>query len=443
MADVIVKESPIASVLNSIPELILKAKQIKAGEEQQEFANKLALEQLEIQKDKASLAESNQEFERSLIEKQHGMDAGGYDNMDVADYFNNLALSEGKVNVNGGDLQWSGTTVLPSMAEGWAEYKQKVENSGKTISASDYNQFNQYWSNVINQRNTRYQSEIKKMKRLGYSDEDIEDMISDNPIFAQNISTVMDNDATSQEFYTEYLPKQPSRGLTEGMGTAGTMAVGVGAYGLGHTGLKWALNTPQGIVNQARDTFKEMYRTDQKMVTYAKQELAKAMKSGKQGDIKAAKDILKEAQKKFNLTSTEGRRQYQATVREGQKWRGFGKKGFTKPLGRLSSFGALAPMLLGGAAGMAGEFVGGEQVGAVAKGTVAGGVGLAQSMPLGQFVARRLALSAPRIATTFGIAAMADSPVVPIGDIIGAAISAGMSISVVYDAVKQWNKANR
>ena len=64
-------------------------------------------------------------------------------------------------------------------------------------------------------------------------------------------------------------------------------------------------------------------------------------------------------------------------------------------------------------------------------------------MPLGQYVAKRVMAKMPAMAARFGLAAMADSPAIPIGDVIGALMAAGMGISEISAAVKDWNKANR
>ena len=110
-------------------------------------------------------------------------------------------------------------------------------------------------------------------------------------------------------------------------------------------------------------------------------------------------------------------------------------------------------MLLGGAAGKAGELIGGEKVGAITKGVVGGGIAtlqgarsataLAQRLPLGQFVAKQVLKKAPTMAKTLGIAAMADSPASPIGDIIGLAMAGYMGYGTIKDAIKMWNEANQ
>ena len=110
-------------------------------------------------------------------------------------------------------------------------------------------------------------------------------------------------------------------------------------------------------------------------------------------------------------------------------------------------------MLLGSAGGTIGTLVGGDKAGAVAQGVLGGGaaagqatastLSLARGTSLGQFVAKQIVKKTPLMAKTFGIAAMADSPASPIGDIVGLAMAGYLGFDTVKDAIEIWNKANR
>lgn len=444
MADVIVKESPITSVLNSIPDILFQAQKFKANEKQQAFENDLARERLEIAKDNAELNKSESEYRKHLERKDRGMDAGGYDNMAIAEEFNKYALSKGTVNTAGGDLTWSGDTVIPAMDEAWAIYQNKVRETGKSLTSGDYQLFNQYYSNIINTSNARYKGQIKRLERMGYTPSEISDMIKGNPILEANISTVIDNNE-AEDFYTDYLYHKPSEGILGEMGSGATAATAVGLGSAGIGGFKWATNTPEGLIYYARETYREAIKGTNAELKAAKDMLADAQKTGRTDQVKEARKILKEAQKKFTETRIKGRRDLKQLSSEKVRWKGWqGKIGKVPGAGVVTS---IAPFLLGEGAGMAGRALGGEKTGAAAKGIVGGGIAgaqaMARTMSLGQYVAKRLAMRFPAMAATAGVSAMADSPLLPIGDIIGLAMAGGMGYSVVKDAMEEWNKANR
>ena len=141
-----------------------------------------------------------------------------------------------------------------------------------------------------------------------------------------------------------------------------------------------------------------------------------------------SKDLLKEAQGKFDKAKIENTR-----------WKKFSKGSFGKGIKGVSTLKGFAPMVAAYAGEKVGGFVGGDKGAAMGKGTAATAVG----MTLSKYVLKRLAQAAPTIAGKVGLAAMADGPVLPWGDVVGAAIGTGMSIVEVVSAYKDWKKANR
>ena len=138
--------------------------------------------------------------------------------------------------------------------------------------------------------------------------------------------------------------------------------------------------------------------------------------------------MVKEAQEKFDTVK-----------KENTNWKRFKKSKLGKGVSGVGTLKGFAPLVASYAGETVGEFVGGEKGAAIGKGAASAAVGV----PLSKYVLKRLAQSAPTIAGRMGLAAMADGPALPFGDVVGAVIGTGMSISEVVSAYQDWNKANK
>jgi len=437
MAEVKIEQSPLAGVITSIPELLMQATQLKT---QSDIAN----QELQIKRSQQELSQEQKATELSVYKKQLGMDAAGYGNIEVTDYFQNLMLSKGTINVDGGNLTWTGQDVFPTQDEAWSKYKSMVTKGNKTISESDYRVFNQYWGEVTGVRNRRMTAELQKLNMQGYSQDDIEAMMADNPTFVSSMSNLMDHaDPETQKFYAGFMPKKNVDFFDRiAESPLATVGVGVGTAVAGEAGYRFATGTPAEILEEAKLNYKTMTSGSRGEVKAAQEMLDEAIKSKDAKQIKSAKDLLKETKESVKTTRVKGSKELRKMMDENKRWKQLGK-GKWGSLKHLSSLRGFAPTLLGLGGGTVGGFIGGETGAAVGKG-VGGTTGLAVgAMPLGKYVAKRLAMKAPAMAARFGIAAMADSPVVPIGDIIGAVMAAGMGTAEVFSAINDWKKANR
>ena len=422
MAKIEITQSPISQAVSSIPDILLRAAQLGQSQSMKQ-------QQFDLQQQQIDARNTQQALDMELKKKQLGMDAAGYDNTEIVDYFNKIMLQPGTIDVDGGNLTWTGNQLMPKQEEAWAEYKKLATKGGKTITSSDYAMFNDMWIQTVSTRDRRLQSEIKKVQRMGYDTDDIENMMAENILFGQNISSVMDYvSPESQQFYAGFMPKKATSGLYGDVGLGGTGLALTGAAALGEAGYRMATATPANIIDEAN-----------KKVLDAEDKLRKAMKS----KAKNKDALIKRAQKLVNTAKAESK----DMISKGQKYKQYTAPAAVKGLKSFQGLKGFAPTLFGSAAGMAGEMIGGEEVGAVAKGVVGGGVAssqaVARTMGLGQYVANRLAYASPKMAAKFGIAAMADSPALPIGDFIGLVMAAGTGYDVVTKAIDEWNKANK
>ena len=119
MADIKIEQSPVSAALASIPDLLMRASELRNQNQLREAQENRLQQQFQMQKDQSTLNQSQQLFEMEMQKKQLGMDAAGYENLEITDYFNNLMLDEGVIESAGGYLNWTGQTVMPTHAEAW------------------------------------------------------------------------------------------------------------------------------------------------------------------------------------------------------------------------------------------------------------------------------------------------------------------------------------
>lgn len=113
MSNVVINESPITSAIKAIPNALSSVVQAKTAQDQNAWNKQM------------------QRFEMDQMRDAKGMNAGGYNNQEIMDYFSNLALSKGKIISGSSGLDWTGTTVIPTLNEALDKYKQILNAQGK------------------------------------------------------------------------------------------------------------------------------------------------------------------------------------------------------------------------------------------------------------------------------------------------------------------------
>ena len=448
MADIKIEQSPVSAALASIPDLLMRASELRNQNQLREAQENRLQQQFQMQKDRSTLNQSQQLFEMEMQKKQLGMDAAGYENLEITDYFNNLMLDEGVIESAGGYLNWTGQTVMPTHAEAWQDYKQIATKTGKSITSGDYKLFNNMWLGLVETRDRRLQGEIKKLSAQGYGTSDIESLLTENPIFSQNINNLMNyTSPESQQFYAGFQPKK-SRGFMGRMSesplaTSGVIASTMAAPGLAYAGYDWANMPSSQLKEAARLVYNNELTDSRDAIKEARallnEEKAKPRYKGKVGNVRAAQNILDEAQANHKRLQGTSMKDYQKALKEGTPW-ARASKYMPKTPGLLRG---MVPAVAGTVGSTVGGFVGGESGAAVGRGT-GGAVGIAAGgVPLTTYVAQRLAAKAPSIAARFKLMALADSPAIGYADLFGAAMSLGMGTIEVINAYKDWQKANR
>tara|TARA_R100000808_G_C2154135_1_gene164914 strand:- start:845 stop:2197 length:1353 start_codon:yes stop_codon:yes gene_type:complete len=447
MGNIVVQQDPIAEALSSIPDLILKARQLKNQENQTAFNNQLQLDSLELKK-------SDHEYQKFMRERTDGTLAGGFENNDISEWMYNLTYGKGGFNTSEGLAYDAGDNQydkIPTWDEAMRMYKSKVIASGKTFNATyDTPLLENFYQKMIQSRYSKLSGQIQMLDKQGYSNDEVAKIIADNPTLAHNVSLMQQigpQASQAQDFFNPYNPHLPSTGLIGDVGPAGTAFGATLAYTGGQMVYDWANATPDDVIQLAKQNYHNYMKDSRSAVQDAKKYLqeiqSKGSYKGRASDIRAAKELVKEAQDKLKEVAQKGRNELRGL--DGRiggrdtRYRTFMKGEWGKNLKNLKHLQGFAPMLLGNVAGYGAEMIGGEKAGAVVKGGVATGVG---GMGLGQFVAKRLAQKAPAMAAKWGLAAAADGPV-PIGEVIGLALTIGTSYSTIKDAIEEWNKANR
>ena len=448
MATIEIKDSPVSAALASIPDLLMRATELRNQNQLRESQENRLQQQFQMQLDMNKTKQSQDAFTFEMQKKQLGMDAAGYDNLEITDYFNNLLLDEGVIESAGGYLNWTGNTIMPTHQEAWQNYKEFATKTGKSITSGDYKLFNNMWLGLVETRDRRLQGEIKKLSAQGYGTSDIESLLTENPIFSQNINNLMNyTSPESQQFYAGFQPKK-SKGFMGRMSesplaTSGVIAGTMAAPGLAYAGYEWANMPSAELKEAAMQIYNNELNASRNEVKDARDQLQSIKNQkrykGKTGDIRAAKDLLKEAQTNHQRLQKTSVKDYQKALKEGTPW-ARASKYMPKTPGLLRG---MVPAVAGTAGSAIGGFVGGESGAAVGRGT-GGAVGMAAGgVPLTTYVAQRLAAKAPSIAARFKLMALADSPAIGYADLFGAAMSLGMGTIEVINAYKDWQKANR
>tara|TARA_Y100001938_G_scaffold29461_1_gene40000 strand:- start:1048 stop:2394 length:1347 start_codon:yes stop_codon:yes gene_type:complete len=448
MADIKIEQSPVSAALASIPDLLMRATELRNQNQLRTAQENRLQQQFQMQKDQSTLNQSEQLFKMEMQKKQMGMDAAGYDNLEIVDYFNNLLLDDGIIESAGGYLNWTGNTIMPTHQEAWQKYKELATKTGKSITSSDYNLFNSNWIKLTQSKNERFKGQIGKLIEQGYGPSDVEQLLTENPIFAANISNLERyTDAASQKFYAGFQPKKSKgfmgRSLESPLATSAVITGALASPGLAYAGYQWAQMPSAQLKDAAKLVYNNELEDSRNAVKEARallnEEKAKPRYKGKVGNVRAAKNILDEAQANHKRLQGTSMKDYQKALKEGTPW-ARASKYMPKTPGLLRG---MVPAVAGTVGSTVGGFVGGESGAAVGRG-IGGAVGMAAGgVPLTTYVAQRLAAKAPSIAARFKLMALADSPAIGYADLFGAAMSLGMGTIEVINAYKDWQKANR
>ena len=94
MAKIEITQSPISQAVSSIPDILLRAAQLGQSQSMKQ-------QQFDLQQQQIDARNTQQAFDMELKKKQLGMDAAGYDNTAIVDYFNKIMLQPGTIDVDG------------------------------------------------------------------------------------------------------------------------------------------------------------------------------------------------------------------------------------------------------------------------------------------------------------------------------------------------------
>ena len=441
-------EETLAGVITSIPDLLMKAATLKQQSDIREQELALRTQQQERLNQQSVLEAQNTAMQLEVYKKQHGFDAAGYGNLEVADYFEKLAYSPSSIKMVGGELSYSGEDTFPTIDEAMKEYTRIATKGGKKMTDSDKRMFHQQWNEVVGIRNRMFTSELQTLNEQGYDEDDIKSVIASNPVLEQSIYNLKGHtDKESSMFYSKFLPKKSVDFFDRVSDSpVATVGVGVGTAATAEGTYRFLQSTPQDVLDEARLKYKtnisglgDEVRTAQDLLDEVQ---GKKAYKGKAKDVKSAKALLEEAKSNLNNAKTTGSKELRKMVKENTRWEQL-KGSKAGKLKHVSSLRGFAPTIFGLGGETVGGFMGGDKGAAVGKGAGATAGLVAGGMPLGQYVAKRLAMKAPAMAARFGIAAMADSPAIPVGDIIGAVMAGGMGVSEIMSAMEDWKKANR
>ena len=442
------KEETLAGVITSIPDLLMKAHALRQQIDMQnrQFAIQSAQQGRLNQQANLQLEQSALEIEE--FKKQRGMDAAGYGKPEASKFFEDLAYSPSNLIIQGGELVYQGKQAFPTRADAKANYKKIVTADGKSWTDTDSKIFDMGWQESVGIRNRMFIAELKTLNEQGYDEDDIQSIIANNPILEESIYNIKGyTDSKDSGYYSKFLPKKSVDFFDRVSDSpVATIGVGVGTAAAAEGTYRFLQSTPQDVLDEARLKYKtnisglgDEVRTAQDLLDEVQ---GKKDYKGKTKDIKSAKALLEEAKTNLKNAKTTGSKELRKMVKENTRWEQL-KGSKAGKLKHVSSLRGFAPTIFGLGGETVGGFMGGDKGAAVGKGAGATAGLVAGGMPLGQYVAKRLAMKAPAMAARFGIAAMADSPAIPIGDIIGAVMAAGMGVSEVMSAMEDWNKANR
>ena len=187
------------------------------------------------------------------------MDAAGYGNLEISEYFENLAYSPASINMVGGELSYSGEDAFPTIDEAMKKYKEIATKSGKEMTNSDKRMFHAQWQEVVGIRNRMLTAELQTLNEQGYDEDDIKSVIASNPTLEKSIYNLKGHtDKESSLFYSKFLPKKSVNFFDRiSDSPVTTIGVGVGTAAAGEGAYRFATSTPTQILDAARLKYKK------------------------------------------------------------------------------------------------------------------------------------------------------------------------------------------
>ena len=260
-------EETLAGVITSIPDLLMKAATLKQQSDIREQELALRTQQQERLNQQSVLEAQNTAMQLEVYKKQHGFDAAGYGNLEVADYFEKLAYSPSSIKMVGGELSYSGEDTFPTIDEAMKEYTRIATKGGKKMTDSDKRMFHQQWNEVVGIRNRMFTSELQTLNEQGYDEDDIKSVIASNPVLEQSIYNLKGHtDKESSMFYSKFLPKKSVDFFDRVSDSpVATVGVGVGTAAAAEGTYRFLQATPQDVLDEAR----LKYKTNMKFIYYS------------------------------------------------------------------------------------------------------------------------------------------------------------------------------
>ena len=445
----IYEQSALGTVLSSMPGAIsdaMASKQQQQMSQQQMMMNMQAMQQASMQLQQQKIA--------------MGMDRGGYGNQDLSAYFSGLMMAPGELSTDdSGNFIWSmdASQALPTEQEAWSKYQQIVGPANITEADSRYF-MNELWPSIIEKRSGQVVSELQKLEKAGYDESDMQTILYNNPHLKSDMSIVMPFIANMapevSAKFASYMPQKPVN-MMERITEAGPYIGTVGAGGA--LGYQYMQGTAQPYIDEATTKFEgKLQRRGVDPTTRTTDKLTKAQKklneatrrnprspkgwNNRADAIDSARKTISKEKDKIKRVIEKARNIKASDVAKNTRWNRLMKNA---PKTRLNMpIAAFAPTVLGGA----GDIVAGPKGEAVGRGA-GGGVQLAYGGAKGMSLAKWLMKKVPGIAARKGVQAgtmaLADSPALPFGDIIGAAWGIGSGSYEIYNAIQEWRKANQ
>lgn len=451
-----IKQSPWASALSQgisqIPSAIQGGYDRNLAERQfQLSADEMAMRKLQF-KDEQTM----RQLEMAQYAKSSGMDAGGYGNVELANWLTNMGSATGTFEADAsvpGGMKWTGegtTGNLMSENEAWNEYKNRVDASGKTLTTSDRTAFEQAWARVVEKRHMRFSAELSKLEKMGYDADDVKWILDQevNHGFRDDMGTLMSE--IPEEFRDTYSPfvkgKQPT--FQERMIQSGP-AIGVAGM-FGSAGMAKLGSTSDKIIKAAQAKFDtETGKTKTKVTnTQTKIDDLKKTKPKTTKNIAAKETKLDKLKKQLSDRKSRHKRNKSVQTRLKNRTIGRGQwyKRFklNKPLPKLMGASLAGDILsqagkwAGGTRGEALGYYGGAGIQGLYAGVKAPST-MRKLLKVGKMLGKRAVKRAPRA----GAMAMADSPWLPVGDALGLMYLVGGGLSDLSEANKLWKQAGQ
>ena len=408
----------------------------------QEINNNIAMAQ-------AVMSAKSWKRENDKYREANFLDAAGYDNPLVMEWLQNMKYSKGgfervSTDENESGWQWTGPedNALVKKHEAWEKYKSLL---GGQVNSQDHQYFDtKLWNEIIDSRHRTASAAISSFENQGYNPDDIRWIIANNSAFDNtviNLESELDAGSKEKLLYSKYIPRK-DMAMTErwkqnapwlGLGGMGA------AYGLN------ALLTPDAeTVKTVTETFESGVKDLDSPIAKAKKavEKAKKRKATTAASKKTKKTLISKAQaavedaKKLKISDTSKlHKKALKEISESRPWERW--KLSSAPVRTGAAFAA--PFLLS----QLGGAIGGDRGAAIGQGV--GGVaelsaGAASGSSLGMRIAKMMAKKGGERAVKAGALALADSPLLPFGDLAALGLMGYGGVSDIMEAYKMWQE---